>query len=432
MAAPGPILDRWGLPKTRPFPGRGIAVKQHFRSLIVVAVFWSLAAGWCRGEVFLLENDGQIRGELLNRDESPRKTYVIKTATGGQVTLDAAQVKKVLRQSPADAKYDQIRNTYPDTIEGQWKLAEWCRENRLSRQRAVHLERILELDPNHAGARHALGYSQINGRWVTQEQKMTENGYVKHNGSWVLPQEIEIIEQQRKEKLAQLEWSAKLKRWNGWLNSNKADQAQANIEAIDDPFAARPLAKCLDQETRRDVRMLYVAALGRLNAPAAMDALVHASLFDGDEEVRMACMDQVVSHKYKPAVAAYINSLKNKDNRVVNRAAHGLGQMKDPSAVAPLINALRTVHTFQIQPAQPSNMGGTFGTGPNRGLGSFSFGGGGPQTVRQTIDNRDVLQALVELTGGVSFNFDVGAWKYWLAAQKKPTSLDARRDDPAK
>ncbi|HEV3137008.1 MAG TPA: hypothetical protein VGZ26_03875 [Pirellulales bacterium] len=403
-------------------------MKPYYRLLAAVAAIFSLAGGWCRGEVFLLENDGQIRGELLNRDESPRKTYVIKTATGGQVTLDAAQVKKVVRQSPADAKYDQIRNDYPDTVEGQWKLAEWCRENRLNRQRAVHLERVLELDPNHAGARHALGYSQINGRWLTQEQKMTENGYVKHNGSWVLPQEIEILEQQRKEKLAQLEWSAKLKRWNGWLNTNKADQAQANIQAIDDPFAARPLAKYLDQETRRDVRMMYVAALGRLNAPAAMDALVHASQFDGDEEVRMACLDQVVSHKYKPAVAAYISSLKNKDNRVVNRAAYCLGQMKDPSAVGPLIKALVTVHSFQVQQGQPGNMGGTFGRGPNSGLGSFSFGGGGVQTVRQTFDNREVLQALVDLTG-VSYNFDVGAWKYWYAAQKKPTSLDARRDE---
>jgi hypothetical protein len=407
-------------------------VKLLFRSLAAFVMLGSLAAGWCRAEVFLLENDGQIRGELVNRDESPRKTYVIRTATGGQVTLDAAQVKKVVRQSPAETKYDQIRPTYPDTALGQWQLAEWCRENRLNRQRAVHLERILELDPNHAGARHALGYGQINGRWQTQEQKMTENGYVKHNGSWLLPQEIEIMEQQRKEKLAQLEWAAKLKRWHGWLNTNKADQAQANIQAVDDPFAARPLAKYLEQETRQNIRMLYVGALGRLNAPAGMEALVHASLFDGDEEVRMACLDQVVSHKYKPAVGTYINALRTKDNRVINRAAVCLGQMKDPSAIGPLINALRTVHTFQIQKGQPGNMGGTFGTGPNSGLGSFSFGGGGVQTVKQAFDNRDVLQALVDLTGGVSYNFDMGAWKYWFAAQKKPTSLDARRDDPSK
>jgi hypothetical protein len=36
------------------------------------------------------------------------------------------------------------------------------------------------------------------------------------------------------------------------------------------------------------------------------------------------------------------------------------------------------------------------------------------------------------LTGGTSFNYDVRAWKYWYAAQKKPATLDARRDEKPK
>ena len=63
----------------------------------------------------------------------------------------------------------------------------------------------------------------------------------------MLPQEIEILEQHRKEKLAQLEWSTKLNRWQTWLDTDKADVAEANIKAIDDPFAARALVKHLEQ-----------------------------------------------------------------------------------------------------------------------------------------------------------------------------------------
>jgi hypothetical protein len=51
----------------------------------------------------------------------------------------------------------------------------------------------------------------------------------------------------------------------------------------------------------------------------------------------------------------------------------------------------------------------------------------GVETVKR-IENRDVLQALVDLSGGASFDFDVRAWKNWYIAQKKPQSLDARRD----
>ena len=133
--------------------------------------------------MFNLHDGGQIRGELVNRDESPRKSYVIKTASGGRVTLEAEQVKSVHRQNAAEMQYDRIRSSYPDTLDGQWKLAEWCRENRLPTQRKVHLERIIELDPDHVKARHALGYANVQGRWARQETLMTENGYVQLQGS---------------------------------------------------------------------------------------------------------------------------------------------------------------------------------------------------------------------------------------------------------
>lgn len=385
-------------------------------------------AGWA--DIFVLHNDGQVRGELVNRHENPRHSYIIKTATGGRVTLQAEQVKEVKRQTAAEMKYDQVRLTYADTIEDQWKLAEWCRENRLSKLRRTHLERIIELDPNHAEARHALGYSQIQGRWTTQDELMKENGYVRYAGKWMLPQEVEILEQQRKETLAQKDWGVKLKRWSGWLNTDKAAQAIENIKAIDDPFAAKALAKHLDNDSRRDVRLMYVEALGRIHAPVGLDALVTVSLHDADEEIRVAALEQIVARQYQPAVGKYVQALKNKDNTIVNRAAAGLAQMKDPSAIGPLIDALVTTHTFHIQKGQPGQTSATFGTGANAGAGGgFSFGGGGVEVQKQKIENRSVLLALTTLAPNVNFDYDVRAWKYWYAAQRKPQSLDARRDE---
>ena len=204
------------------------------RSCPALIAAWLTCAGFAapaRAEVFHLHSGGTVHGELVNRDQSPRKEYVVKTSSGGEVTIPADQVKKVARQNAAEVKYDQIRSTYPDTVEGQWKLAEWCRQNKLIKARHAHLERIIELDPNHAEARHGLGYSQIQGRWVTQETLMTENGYVRYKGAWLLPQEIELREQEQKEKLAQLEWKKKLKNWHGWLSTDKAGLAIANIKA---------------------------------------------------------------------------------------------------------------------------------------------------------------------------------------------------------
>jgi hypothetical protein len=173
---------------------------------------------------------------------------------------------------------------------------------------------------------------------------------------------------------------------------------------------------------------LYIEALGRINAPQGMDALVKATVFDSDEEIRLAALEEVVARNYKPAVTQYVRALKHKENAVINLAAIGLGRMKDTSAIGPLIDALVTTHTFRVQRGQPGQTTTTFGTGPNSG--AFSMGGSRVEIIKRQFENRAVLQALVELTGGVSYNFDVPAWKNWYAAQKKTQTLDARRDSP--
>ena len=142
----------------------------------------------------MLTGGGRVVGELVNRDESPRQRYVVQAADGAKVTLDAAQVQQVLHPRPEEAEYERIRPTYADTAAAQWELAQWCREHKLPKQREVHLRRVIELDPNHAEARHALGYSQLDGQWVTRDEVMTQRGYVKYKGKWMLPQEKELIE----------------------------------------------------------------------------------------------------------------------------------------------------------------------------------------------------------------------------------------------
>jgi len=247
-----------------------------------------------------------------------------------------------------------------------------------------------------------------------------------------LPQEIELKERERKEKLARLEWATKLKRWYRWLDSDKAGEAIAGIKAIDDPYAADALARALNdpkQPAPRTVRLLYVEALGRLKDAAGMNALVAASLYDADDEIRLSSLEQIVDHDFKPAVANYVRALRDKQNGIINRAALCLGAMKDPSSIGPLIDALVTEHTFKVQKGQPGQTQATFGQGPGgTGGGGFTFGGSNVQTIRQTFQNREVLEALVQLTG-VSFNYDQRAWKNWYANQRRPSTLDARRDN---
>lgn len=396
------------------------------RALIVTAVVW-LASVPCvlATELFLLENGGQIEGELVNKDENPRQSYVIKTGSGAQITLEKAQVKKVVRRRPEEVEYDRIREQYPDTVEGQWALAEWCRAHRLSRARKEHLRRILELDPEHIPARRALGYTRVDGKWMTEEEIMTARGYVRVGSRWKLPQEVELEEQQRKEELAAKEWYGRLKRWRGWIDSaSRAEEGWKLISEITDPAAVPAIGQYLGEEQDPRIRKLYIEVLAQINAPRGYYIMTLSSLNDPDQEVRLTCLDFLDDEPRPAVVEMYVKHLRDKDNTVVNRAAVGLARMKDPSAIAPLIDALITTHKFLIDNSPAGQTTAGFGTGG----GAFQFGGGGPKYVSRKLQNPDVLDALVTLTDGMNFHYDIAAWKKWYASQKKQSTLDARRD----
>jgi hypothetical protein len=381
-------------------------------------------------EVLVLADGGRVAGELMNPHEVPRRQYVVRVADGATLTFDAAQVQKLLHTRPEEAEYERICPTYADTAAAQWELAQWCREHKLSAEREVHLRRVIELDPDNVEARRALGYSKIGGQWTTQAEAMIKRGYVRYKGQWKTPQEVEIAKNKHKLELAQQEWFQKLKRWRGWLGSDRDQQARDNIQAIDDPLAAKALTMGLRDEGDPRVRMMYVECLAKFDTFEAAMALAVATMSDPVEEVRLSCLDHLQAKKRPEVVAYFVSKLsyKKSTNDQINLAGFALGRMKDPSAIGPLIEALVTVHKFKIEkPGGDNATSATFGSAPGQ-HGTGMSAGGGPTYISKTFTNQAVLDALIALTGQ-NFNFDKVAWKDWYASQKKPPKqIDARRD----
>jgi hypothetical protein len=286
------------------------------------------------------------------------------------------------------------------------------------------LKRVIELDAEHELARRALGYSRVEGRWTTQEEVMLSRGYVKYKGEWKYPQEVELLEQARKQELAEKEWFANLKRWREWLDTDKSEKALEQIEKITDPYAVKALRAALDKEKNPLVRELWVEALGRIGGPRAIVALVECSLKDPDQEVRLTAVDELARHKHPDIVEQYIKVLKSDDNATINRAAIGLAAMEDPSAIGPLIEALVTTHKFK-EGKDSGAIATTFNTGGTGGLGGLSVGTRAKIITKQ-LSNENVRDALVKLSG-VNFNFDVEQWKVWHAAQQRSQTLNGRR-----
>lgn len=386
------------------------------------------AAGPAAGDVFVLSGGGRISGRWLNADEFPRRGYVIQTPSGGRITLADSQVERVLRARPEELQYEQIRHDYADTVRGQWELAQWCRQKRLPAQREKHLRRVIELEADHAPARHALGYTQLEGKWVIPDEVMIARGYARYRGGrWRTAQEIELIELKRKTEVAEKDWLWKLRRWRSWLGTDRDPHGRRNILAIKDPHAVKALTHALDNDDSPQARVLYVEALASVGTTAAAQVLAACSLQDPVEEVRLTCLDYLQNQKHPDVVAYFVGKLQGQGNPTINLAAMGLARLKDPSAVGPLIDALITTHTTKVPQGNPGSMTTTFGTGPGGSGPSGLSVGGSVQTFTQFAQNQSVLDALVAITGE-NFSFDQRAWKYWHAMQRERASIDARRD----
>lgn len=376
-------------------------------------------------EVFMLRSGGRVEGDWLNRDETPRETFAVRTALG-TIRLAADQVVKVVQRGPEDLAYLKLRPTVPDTVEGHEEMVAWCLENRLDERRRQHLERIIQLEPDHEAARIALGYRKVSGEWMTRDEEMGSRGMVMYAGRYRTRQEIEIWEREKKQNLAEREWYSKLKRWRSWLDNGKVADGVKNIRAIDDPFAVPAIVNALSEEKVRQARLLYLEVLAGIDSPGAVAALVETSLTDPDVEVRLSCLDHLERNRSPLAVKMFLAALHDKDNIKVNRAAIGLRTLGSEEVILPLIDALVTEHKFIVNNGPPGQMSTSFS--PGRRGGGMSFGGKGPQVFKRDIPNEQVHSALVQLTDGKSFGYDQKAWKSWYTSQRKSPSFNSRRD----
>jgi hypothetical protein len=382
-----------------------------------------------RAEVFELEGGGRIEGEWINRKEKPLTAYLVRRH-GVIVTLPLHQVIDVTRRTPIELEYDNKAPSTADTAVAQWELAEWCRNSGLPAQRKVHLQRVIELDPNHRKARAALGYVFQNGQWTTQEAIRRADGYELYRGKWRTPQEIEILESGSRSDVAQKDWLSRLTRLRRELDEpGKAKAALEVISAIRDPLAIGPLNHMLSRERSRPVKVLYTDVFMAMMAddpslqPRVLPLLVAAAMRDKDIEVFFDIVERLKAHKHPVVTDRLVDRLSSASNEEVNRAGEALGKLEDKTTISPLIEALVTRH-LKVIPGTGATTAGFVG-------GSFFKKSGDPQVIIVHMQNTHVLTALGKLTG-VDFGFDKKAWHNWhtqdkIARESTQTVPDVRR-----
>lgn len=398
-----------------------------------------------------LASGGKLSGNL---EETPGDAAAPRKIVSPQGIIELAPelIVEVERETPEQIEYRERARKAGMTISDQWELVEWCRQNKMYEESYDHCELILQLDPDHAEARNLLGFQKRNGEWVQREEYMLSRGFVRYNGRWRTHQQVQLMEERRLIRAAQVNWYVKLKRWRESLGTPHERDNHIEFSILRDPMAMNGLIRLLGQESNIKLQRLYIETLGNLDGNVALGFLMDHSVYQNNPDHREMCMIEVLKHRHPLMIEHYSRFLDCYDNGLANRAADCLGVLEYPSAVIPLANVLRSrvikqeyrqslgedrphevngVFHYSLQP--PSirfDVAGPPGFYRMKTLDEF-LEGSQSQHVIVWIENQSVYHALRNLTGGRDFGFHAAAWKGWYTQQQVSATpvIQGRRGD---
>jgi hypothetical protein len=143
-------------------------------------------------------------GRILEGVARDQGDKVVVEVDGGTITLGRDQIQSITHSSgPLDELEERSRSA--KDAESKHQLAVWAEQHGLpAKARELHRQ-VLELNPDHEGARRTLGYTLYDGKWMTEDEVMAAKGMVRYQGRWVTPEEqVKLMEAEVKLRAAQL------------------------------------------------------------------------------------------------------------------------------------------------------------------------------------------------------------------------------------
>ena len=129
--------------------------------LFVLAVAWVATAAL--GDALHLK-DGRILKGRVERSGDVVRLYM----EYGTLKYTIDEIDHIEYEPRYDQEYrERLQNIDPAQPDELFALSTWCSKHALPDERDQLLHKVLALDPDHKGAREALGYVRVGGTWTT-------------------------------------------------------------------------------------------------------------------------------------------------------------------------------------------------------------------------------------------------------------------------
>lgn len=364
-------------------------------------------------DVFYLTSGGEIEGQFRGETETH---YQVRTFVG-QVELAKSDVVKHESGPSIFDAYDRQLALLNNTADELVALADWCGDNGLSKERREHLNQALQLDPDHAAARAALGYTRVGNLWVESET-VIETEAQRTAAANQAQREAEREQRRTRSKLHFELKDIERKYFSGVAR----ERAQGGIEllafSVRDPLALPAMFDYLKGQRSLLMRDRIVKVFTHSTDPQTTLYIVYAALKDPSQKIRQYAIKELFRRDPQDVVPILAAAVDLNSNAIKTRAADLLTKFNDPSAIPALIDNLvsqqmasieyvdRTSYSKQIRWRSKS---ATIADIPRDYPEYF-------ETKRRraevSVYHHPVRDALRRLTG-VDFGFDQNAWRRW-------------------
>lgn len=167
----------------------------------VVLVFLAATAPGL-ADIVYLKNGQHLEGDVSDGRDGKLRVTIDEGIFFEFSREDIERIQK--KKSPASVFDKRLSKISGDGIEELGRLVElarWARDRRLRSRVKKAFRRVLEIDPNHPGARRALGFFVYRNRWVHEKDLEAKGGLVEFEGEWMTPAEKErrLVDELRRE-----------------------------------------------------------------------------------------------------------------------------------------------------------------------------------------------------------------------------------------
>jgi len=137
--------------------------------------------------------DGRVLSGIVVKEED-RYTVADRDRKHAVKASEVDRVDK--KRCFMDEYAERLEAVSKTDAEALYTFGSWLEENAWESRARVVFEQVIAIDPDHKGARGALGHKLYEGEWLTPEQINKRDGLVEFEGRWFTPHELETLKKE--------------------------------------------------------------------------------------------------------------------------------------------------------------------------------------------------------------------------------------------